>query len=96
MGENDMTLLAAKDLALGHIVQIRGIESFGTAMVTGISEDLVELTRPYGHVSTMACSGKSLGPNGLKITPYLGWEVWQESRRDTFKRFTIVRKVVVK
>lgn len=80
---------AARDLQLGDTVQIETIRGFGTAVVSGISDEYVELFRPYVAFADFECAGTRVGTNGRTVITYTGTETWQEGRNDSHPRFTL-------
>ena len=87
----------ASELQLGDTVTLWTISgSWNTCFVIGVSDEVIELFRPYGHLSDFSCSWSRGGPNGESVIPYIGNETWKESRQCSHKRFTLINRVTLK
>lgn len=89
-------LLSAAELQLGDIVQVDAISGFGGAAVIGVSSDSVRLFRPYVQLADFETFTTQHGQKWRKVIGYIGSETWEESERCTHKRFTLIRRTILK
>lgn len=69
---------------------------FGWGTVVAVTEDEVEIIRPYVHTADFSMSGKisPVGPTGERLTHYMGQEVCRIPRHSD-RTFTVVFRTTV-
>ena len=70
--------------------------TFGWGTVTAVTEDEVEIVRPYVHLADFSMSGKisPVGPTGSRVMSYIGQEVCRIPRHSD-RKFTVVFRSTV-
>lgn len=81
--------ISASEMQLGDVVEIANMGAWNTVIVQGISDEQVELHRPYMTSVDWSGSWGRGGESGQSVITYIGTEVWCESRKDEHKRFIL-------
>ena len=89
-------LVSAAELKLGDTVQLANFNKWGTAIVITVTENYVELWRPYGHLADFSMIGHAHDEKGSAVIPYVGIETFLEHRECDHRRFKVVSRKILK
>lgn len=91
------TKISARELQLGDTVVLESNRGgWNTCLVTGVSDEVIELFRPYGHLADFSYSWSKGGANGEQVHSDIGSETWKECRQDSHQRFTLVNRKAIR
>jgi hypothetical protein len=72
-----------KDLQIGDVVNLGLGEGFESSTVVKVTENYVELVRPYVHTSDFTCLAHLYDEEGEGVIDYIGTERMTLCKRDT-------------